>query len=1103
MASAENKYRVSRNVQWRADREEAVKPDRPDEDMTYVSLHHHSTFSYLDGFGTPEEHVWRAEELGMTHLALTEHGNISSHVRLEQACEDTGVTPIFGCELYTGPTGVQETTLKNPLGTTQRKNHLTVIAETTDGYRNLLRLVSQAWEDYYYDPVVSGASLAEYSDGLIVLSGCTASSLACDLVGGKNVDPGEASYARARRTAERYKSLLGDRFYLEVQLFPELEDVQAINQAYERLSEEIGVPLVATADCHYTEQNQAEIRQLLHSIGRGRDLEQLGQEWDYSLDSSHPMSDESVVRRLVKSGMSRKASQQAVAMTREVADRAGGVALPKMDPVRYPLSNGMTSTEEAFLAAMRAGWNYRRIDERPKQKDYIKQVKYEMDILRQKDYLDYFLVVADLVRFAKEAGIPVGPARGSAAGSLVCYILRITEVDPIQHPYLVFERFIDISRKDLPDIDLDFDSEGRHLIWEYAEAKYGQDRVGNIGTFTGFKSKNSLDDVARAYEIPKWEVAKVKDLLVERSSGDFRASATIGDTAEMFEEAGKVFEEYPDLWKATELEGNIKGMGVHAAGLIISPEPLTETAAIYTRRNAKGEVTGSAISWDKYDAEYLGMLKIDILGLSTMTVIKKALAEIDMSLEELYALPLDDEETFNGFRENDVVGIFQFDGRAMREVNRDLKPDNFEEICAVNALARPGPLHSGAASEFIDVKFGRREPTRYHEMVDEITYYTNYQIVYQEQILQIVRDIGHFDWTSAAYIRKIITRKLGDAEFNRQWSKFWDGAKQEGIEEETARAIWGAMTTAGSYAFNLAHCVSYGMLGYWTMWLKRHYPHAFYAAALDVYKDTSNNKKELKLLRDAVLQHDIKILPPSVDSGATWQVVYDGDKSAPHAIEAGFEQIKGIGDKMGPRIVEDREENGSFKDWNDLKRIKGVGPKTVEKIEEFVAQSDPFGVYDLINRIETVRTWIREEGADLGIPEPTHSTLEIPSVKGKDLEVVWIGVLRHRNLRDLFEVNYGRTGEALDLETVKRPDLAEWVICTCEDEDELVNVTIDRWRYPEFRKTIWNVEEDTDVILVRGVKKGYQARRAIYVSDIWVFEAGEEDDDGDVEWDAV
>jgi DNA polymerase III subunit alpha len=1070
---------------WSAKRgDEVGKPERPDKDMRFNSLHHHSTFSYLDGFGTPEEHVWRAEELGMTSLALTEHGNISSHVRLEQACKDTGVKPIFGCELYTG--GVGE-------AATRRKNHLTVLTEDQEGYRNLLRVVSKGWYDgFYYEPTVSGEMLAEHADGLIVLSGCQGSLLATSIVGGKNIDPSDASLDRGRKVARQFKSFFGDNYYLEVQAFPELEATRNINKGIARLSEELGIPLVATMDCHYTTPSESEMQTILHSLrpGKFKTAEEQAREWGYDVKLAPPKSDKDLLDRLIHTGLSRKQASQAIVMTEEIRDRCN-VTLPKMDPLKYPLPPEAPSTDWMFRKALREGWEYRRIDERPNRKDYIKQVKYEMEILEAKQYQDYFLVVSDLVKFAKDQGIPVGPARGSAAASLVCYLMRITEVDPIQHPHLVFERFIDMSRKDLPDIDLDFDSWRRHEIWEYARAKYGDDRVGNIGTFTGFKSKNSLDDVARAYKVPQWEVNKVKERLVERSSGDLRASATIEDTVEMFDEAREVFEKYPDLWKATDLEGNIKGMGVHAAGMIVSPEPLTDVAALYTK---KGE--DSVISWDKYDAEYLGMLKIDLLGLSTMTLISLAIQEIGMTLQELYDLPLDDEETFNGFRENDVVGIFQFDGRAMREVNRDLKPDDFDEICAVNALARPGPLHSGAANEYIMAKFGDHEPTRYHPMVDEITYFTKYQIVYQEQILQIVRDIGHFDWTEAAYIRKIISRKLGDAEFNKQWSKFFAGCQANGIDEETGRKIWGAMTTAGSYAFNLAHCVSYGLLGYWTMWLKRHHPHAFYMAALNVYKF---DEKILKLLRDAD-DHGIDIKPPSLDSQASWSVEYDDDNE-PIGLLAGFSQIKGIGDKMARKIIEDRDEHGPFETWKRLTRIKGVGPKTVDTIQEFVYQEDPFGIHKLKNKLNAVRRWLDTDGRTMGLPYPTHGSLDVPQGKGKDTEIVWLGVIKHRNLRDLFEVNFGRTGEALDLDTVKSPDKAEWVILTGEDEHELINITVDRFKYPKFRERVWGIELDDDVVLVRGIKKGYQARRAVYVTDLWVFDPEDDkEDDGDVEW---
>jgi DNA polymerase III subunit alpha len=1042
--------------------------------MKYVSLHHHSTFSFLDGYALPETHVRRAAELDMSALALTEHGNISSHVQLERAANAEGIKPIFGCELYTGP--IEDDRRR------QRKNHLTVLAETPDGYKNLLRLVSRGWsEGFYYEPTVSGALLAEHAEGLVVLSGCQGSLLATSLRGGKNVAPEDASLERARRGAQRFKRTLGDSFYLEVQAFPELEAACEINQAYEQLSKELDIPLVATGDVHYTRPNENEMQQILHNVrgGNKQTLEDQARNWGYDVPLSPPVSDRAMYKRLRATGMSHRATLAAISNSAEIAERCT-VTLPKMEPLRYP---GEQPGPVLWRKWIEDGWYYRKINKLPpaRRQQYRDRLKYEMEIIEGKDFLDYFLVVSDLVKFAKDKGIPVGPARGSAAASLVCYLLRITEVDPMLFPNLVFERFIDTTREDLPDVDLDFDDDRRGEIWDYAAAKYGADSVGSIGTFTKYKSKNSLDDVARVYRIPAYEVETVKELLIERSSGDLRASATIEDTVEHFEAAAAVFSKYPDLAKAMRIEGNYRGMGIHAAGLVISSGKLNDACAVYTREDkGTGEKT-EVISADKYDSEYLNILKIDALGLSTMGFLRLALDMIGMSLEELYALPLDDPETIRGFQENDVIGIFQFDGRAMRTVNGELKPDNFDEIADVCALARPGPLHNGASAEYIDVKQGKKEAQRFHPLLDDITKHTNYQIVYQEQILRIVMEIGGFDWTHAAYIRKIISRKLGEQEFNRQWERFWQGASERGVDEESARRIWNSCITAGSYAFNNAHTVSYGMIAYWCMWIKRHHPQAFYVAALTKFgekKKLTGEKKQLELLQDA-LKHGMRVLPPDVKrSEMDWKAVgKDG-------LLAGFRQIHGIGETMAEKILEYRATEGVSR-WGNLTEIKGVGPKTIAKIQEFVNKEDPFEVLKLHRILEGVRDEIRS-GVLGRLPVPTHNSVEVPYARGEDTEVVWIGKIVHRNLRDLFEVHFSRTGETLDPEEVKHPELNEWVVMLGQDEEDLLTITVDRWKYPRFRKALWSLKLDDDVVLIRGVKRGFQSRRAIYVSDLWV-----------------
>lgn len=1048
--------------------------------MKFVSLHHHSTYSYLDGFGTPDRHAERAAELEMEALFLTEHGNVSSHVRLEQAANKAGIKAGFGCELYAGEVGD---------AATQRKNHLTVLAKDVSGYQNLLRLVSRGWsEGFYYEPTVSGRMLADHQEGLIVLSGCTASLLATSLIGGKNVDPADASYKRAKRVASKFKNLLGDRYYLEVQIIPELEAVCAINTAYERLSRELNIPLVATADVHYCKPDEADLRRVLHGQrgGNKKSFEEMGQEWDYSIDASPPMSDKMIYRRLRSTGLSHQAAVDAVLNTAAIAERCN-VTLPKIDVLRYPLPPGTDSPLALYRRWINEGWTYRGFDKLPprEKRRYLERVRYESELIEEKGFVDYFLIVSDAVKFAKSNGIAVGPARGSAAASLVCYLLRITEVNPMNFPTLLFERFIDRNRHDLPDIDLDFDDDRRHEMRDYLVAKYGEERVGNIGTFTQYKGKNSLDDVARVHRIPDWEIDTVKGLLLERSSGDLRAAATIEDTVEMFPQVKEVFDKYPMLWDATRLEGNVRGFSVHAAGLVVANEPLTNACAVYSREDKATGERHEVLSVDKYDAEYLNVLKLDFLGLKTMGMIRIALEYIGMTLEELYALPLDDPDTLAGFREGDVVGVFQFDGRAMRSVNSGVVPDNFMEICDINALARPGPLHSGASAEYMDVKHGRKKATHYHEIVDGIARHTNYQIVYQEQILQVVRLLGNFSWEEAARIRKIISKKRGEQEFNSMRAKFIKGAKKHGMSRSDADKVFSMLATAGAYAFNAAHCVSYGLLAYWTMWLKRHHPVAFYAASLSKCSDNkAGAERRGQLLRDAA-KKNIQIFPPDVqESGMTWSVTVDG-------IRAGFLQVPGIGEKTAKAIVDYRAEY-EVERWSDLLTVHGIGPGTLSKIAEFVDHPDPFGLNLLKNTIRNVRRQI--ENGDLGpLPAPTHTSIEVPYERGRDIEVVWLGVIRDKNYKDLFELHHSRTGQHLDPKEVKDPHLINWMVLTGEDDTDLLVVTVDRWQWERFKEEAWDIRPGKDLVLVRGVKKGFQARRAIYVKEWWVIEPGEDD----------
>lgn len=1055
--------------------------------MRFVSLHHHSTFSALDGFQLPEAHVRRATELEMGALAMTEHGNVSSHDKLEVAARSMGVKPIYGCEIYTGYT--------DPERRTQRKYHLTVLAKDLEGYRNLLAMVSESWVPselgggFHYEPTVSWEMLKKYKKGLIILSGCQGSLLFCSTVGGKLVEERDASYARGRRVAELFKREFGGDYYIEVQAFPELKKTREFNPLAERMARELGIGLVATMDCHYTVPEEQEIQIVLHNVrGAGKQtLEEQVRSWGYSEYLCPPPTDASLYNRLKGTGLSHMAALEAVITSETINSGIDDYDLPHLPMLRYPLPEGYTNSTDLLMDWIREGWKYRNVPKQPNYIDesYKERMLREFKLIVDKDYADYFLITADMVIWAKENGIPVGPARGSAAGSLVCWLLRITEVNPMLFPNLIFERFIDESRMDLPDIDLDFCSDQRYRVREYLVEKYGQECVNNIGTFQYYKSKNSLDDVARVYNVPAWKIDQVKDLLIERSSGDLRASATIEDTVGQFEKAKEVFDEHPDLYKATDLEGNVRGIGVHAAGLVVSNGPITDVCAVYTRK-VKGVLT-EVVSVDKYDAERRGLIKIDVLALNTMSVISEALRHIGMTVQDLYDLPLDDPKVMKGFHEGDVVGIFQFDGRAMRQVNAALKPDDFKEICDVNALSRPGPLHNGAAGEYIAIKNGEKKPELLHPALEPITKHTHYQIVYQEQILRIVVELGGFDWTHAALIRKIMSKKHGEAEFNSHWVRFWTGVQKNvpEMDEHTAKAIWGMLITAGAYAFNYAHCVSYGMLAYWTMWLKQYHPDVFFAASLSKL----DQKKQNELLRDAAKGYaatdraPLEILPPDPSfSGPGWSP--EGT-----AVQAGLRQIEGVGPTTADNIIAFREEHG-VDGWDDLIKVKGIGPKTIEKIKDFVASEDPFGVFYIDRAIADVKKFIKKtqkrgyEGEVL--PMPSHTGLDIPYEKGKDEPVVWIGVVKNRNLRDIFESNRARTGEELKPEEVDRPELNEFMLMLGYDGHDLVGMRFNRFKYPQFRDAIWDIELDHDLVLVRGVKPGWRNAREIYVEDMWV-----------------
>ena len=1082
----------------------------------FVSLHTHSTYSYGDGYGQPADFIERAMELGYPAIALTEHGNVSSHVKLEKAAKDTGVKPIYGCELYTRD---------QP---SQHKFHMGVLAMDDLGYRNLLKLVSESYNNFYYFPTVTSGMLRQYGENLIVLSGCSGSAISCKSLGGKDIERG-GGLETALRIAASMRDVFGDRYYLELQAFPELPNSTVLNQMLCEVSHLLDIPIVVTLDAHYPRLEKQNMHALIHAIARGgaagkKTVDQQEGDWNYNVPMTL-FNRQDVGARLLATGIDRSDVVRALDTTMEIGGRCN-VKLPRSELVRYPLPKGYRSNVDLLWDWLRLGWRHRsmaqHLAKNCSSSDYTARLHREVNQIVAKDFVDYFLMLSDVIRWAKDHGIVVGPARGSAAASLVCYLLRITEVDPMAFPQMYFERFIDPNRVDLPDVDLDFDDERRDEIRRYLVSKFGPGHVGNIGTYTAWKGKNSIDDVARVTGVPKFETERLKEFIIERSSGDSRYSKTLEDTIGQFELAKAIWDRNPELKRALALEGMLKGMGVHSAGLVVSRAPLTDTIALYSR-TLKSRIPGgpdrklSVLSVDKRDAEYLGMMKIDMLGLTTLGMIKHCMEMTGMSLDDLYAIDIHDPRVIDAFKRGDVKGIFQFEGRTTRMVTDQLKPDTFQELVDINALSRPGPFHSGTTLDYINQKWGKwnREDARnrwtHNSLIEEVCGYTKYQIIYQEQLLAICRRMGNFSWVLASEIRKIVSLKYGEAAFAAKREKFLEGAVANGVDVKEADIIFRRMMTAGQYAFVLAHSVSYTMLGYWAMYFKIYHPREFYAASLR----KSKSDKWAMLMRDAIdpkyasLRGDGQAVHASgVDldlSDITWTV--GADKLLP-----GFSQVPGIGLMKAAEIVVDRElawESGNSWDLNDISALPGIGPKKLATIKAWssLTGNDPFGIMRFRNSLEEIRQMLRagtlsDPWGDM-LPTPTHRSEDLPfdlgvqfydsegnAMWGQDdskFPVIWLGRVHGRNLRDIFEEYRSREGVDLDPTTIRDPDKKHSMVLYAYDETDEINVRISRWKFDRFKELLMKMRLDHDLVLVDGYKNRSFGRK-IEVNNLWVID---------------
>ena len=871
--------------------------------MAFTHLHVHTEYSLLDGSAKIGELVSRAKELGFDSLAITDHGVMYGVIDFYKACRKAGIKPILGCEVYVAPESRFDRELS---GGDDRYYHLILLAENNTGYENLTRIVSRGFMDgFYYKPRVDKELLRKFHEGIICTSACLAGEVQRFLVKGM--------YEEAKACALEYQEIFGEgNYFLELQDHG-LDEQKKVNQGLMRLHHETGIPLVATNDSHYILKEDWEAHDILLCIQTQKkvtDEDRLR----YASGQFYLRSEEEM-RALFPY------AQDACDNTHRIAERCnveiefGVTKLPK-----FAVPEGYTS--ETYLEALcEKGFRerYPEADEALKER-----LRYELNIIRTMGYVDYFLIVWDYINFAKEHGIPVGPGRGSGAGSVVAYSLRITDIDPIRYQ-LLFERFLNPERVSMPDIDVDFCYERRQEVIDYVVRKYGKEEVVQIITFGTMAARGVIRDVGRAMDLPYSFCDKLSKLVPNelnitldkalKSSPDFR------EQYENDEQAKKLID------MAMRLEGLPRHSSVHAAGIVISQKPVYEYVPL--SRAQDGSLT---TQFTMTTIEELGLLKMDFLGLRTLTVIADAVKNIKESRGvdiDISRIDYEDKNIYHYIGTGDCDGIFQLESAGMRGFMKRLQPDSLEDVIAGVSLYRPGPM------DFIDQYLeGKKNAASVHYLCPELEpiLSTTYGcIVYQEQVMQIVQDLGGYTLGRADLVRRAMSKKKHDV-MNAERRNFVYGNPEEGvpgcvakgISEEVANKIFDDMTAFASYAFNKAHAACYAVVSYQTAWLKYYYPEEFMAALMTSVMDvTSKVSNYIYTCR----QMKIDMLPPDINAGRGEFSVQDGK------IRYGLSAIKGVGKSVVEEIVSERKKRGPYKSLQDfMERLSGkeVNKKTLE-----------------------------------------------------------------------------------------------------------------------------------------------------------------------------
>ncbi|MDR1784318.1 MAG: DNA polymerase III subunit alpha [Endomicrobium sp.] len=896
----------------------------------FIHLHNHTEYSLLDGAcritddkGNPSELFnLIAKEYKMPALAITDHGNMYGAIEFYQSAKKSGIKPIIGCEIYVAPKSRFDKSYgRNKNGENYNYNHLTLLAKNFEGYQNLMRIISLGFtEGFYYKPRVDKEILGKYSSGLIALSGCLAGEVASWLV--------RESFEKAQNAAIGYCNIFGkSNFYIEI-MDNGLKDQQKIIPDLIKLSKKTTIPLVATNDCHFLRKEDYQIHDILLCIGTGKMLN----------DSKRLRFDSDLFYYRSAEDMQKTFSYvpEAIKNTLEIAEKVNvEIAMDKLLLPLFPVPEGYKSDSEylEMLCWKGLALRYGKVE-----LEQEKRLRHELAIINKMGFSSYFLIVSDFIKYAKDRGILVGPGRGSGAGSMVAYTLGITDICPLRYG-LLFERFLNPDRHSMPDLDIDFADSGRDEVINYVRQKYGEEKCAQIITFGSMQSRLVIKDVGRVMGFVPAESNKIAKLIPQNVSISeaLESSEELSNLARSDERIAKL------ITASQKLEGLKRHTGVHAAGMVIANEEITNYSPL-----SKGSKDIITTQYDGVVLSQLGLLKVDFLGLRTLTVINECVKFIKEKKPnfKLDYVPLNDEKTYKLLSEAKTMGVFQLESRGMRDLIRKLKPSGIDDVIALIALYRPGPMGSGMLDDFVNRKHGKTKIVFDHPLQKSVLKDTYGIILYQEQVMKMSEILAGFTPGEADNLRKAMSKKIPEV-IEKEREKFIDGARKKGVNKRTAEKIFNNIVAFAGYGFNKSHSAAYGLISYRTAYLKANYPLEYFAALLNseigrsAVKDNEENKLVMYLSDMSIF--GIKLLPPDVQySDGRFKI--EGSN-----IRFGLLAIKNVGEGATDSIERarfvDSVQIKKFKDWNDfLQRINlnSINKKAIESLVKAGA-FDSFG----------------------------------------------------------------------------------------------------------------------------------------------------------------